>query len=367
MKLLLLSVGSVLASSSSPNNKLSSLVKACGKDYEQHCSNVDKSNLVTVLACGKNNQADLQPACLAEIQKDFPAVFACVEDLSANCPSFGEVSIGQWGNDDDDDDDSRGKKNHPHSSPPASSQPHPSALPASEQSSSAPLPPPMLPVQPLKPDVPLTNEVAATDPAPSNEEYDYFVFDFYFNTQETATTTAPSSNMNALHGRTGPPQEAQQCFVKSYPTFSAPCLNAITEQWATEQTAKGVKNISAPSAEEAYSMMAVPPPVPRLKKLSRTLFYVALAFFVCTLVTCLCCCCRRCKKRRSTRVVPEGAQEMALAPLPEAVAVPMAGPTRYVPLAVPVPPVVRPQTPSYIPYTGEGLSSYVPVAQPVHV
>jgi len=47
----------------------------------------------------------------------------------------------------------------------------------------------------------------------------------------------------------------------------------------------------------------------------------------------------------------------------------MAAPTRYVPLASPVPAAVavRPQTPAYVPYTGQGLAAYVPLAQPVHV
>jgi hypothetical protein len=363
MKLLLVSVGSALAYSC--NNKLPSLAKACGRDYKEHCSQVDKSNLVSVLACGKNNQADLQPACVAEIQKDFSALYACTEDLSTSCPDFGRVSREQWGNDNDDDDDSG--SHHRRSSPPPPSSsvpmPPPSAMPPSK-------PEPVAPgaTAPITPALP-----EGVEKSDINEGYtDYFTWDFYISEepQDATTSVPPSSGVNALHSQ-GQTQDGHQCFIKSYPAFSAPCLNAIAQQWATIETAKGVKDISAPSAEEAYSMMT--PPVPttsQWKKVNRTLFYIALAFFVCTLVTCLCCCCRRCKKRRAARVVPsETPQEVALSPLPEAVVVPMAGPARYTPLATPVPSAhaVRAQTPTYIAYTGQGLSAYVPIAQPVQV
>jgi len=383
MKLLFLSVGSALAYSCT--NKLPSLAKACAKDYKAHCSNVDKLSLVAVLKCGKTNEASLQPDCLAEIRKDFPATYACTDDLSTYCPDFGRLTPDQWGkngkasgdngkashesDNDDDDDSSKKKKKKDRSQPP-----HPTTQ----------NPPATLPAQPAQPPkdaglVPDPNPNVVEEPAPedsqdsSSESYtDYFTWDYYGGLDYTHTSgsasSASSANINSLHSqqqKDRSPKDNQQCFRKNYAAFSAPCLNAIAEQWAAEQTAKGVKNMSAPSADEAYDMMA--PPVsyttPEWKKMGRTLFYIALGFFVCTLVTCLCCCCRRCKKRRAARIVPsEGVQE--LASLPEAVVVPMAGPARYVPTAV----AVRPQqTPAYIPYTGQGLTAYVPLAQPVHV
>jgi len=288
---------------------------------------------------------------MAEIQKDFPATYTCTEDLASYCPDFGRLSPDQWGKNGKAESSDKGGHNY---NPPA----NPPATPAQPDTPPQPtsLPPPSVVEQP-----------APANPEDSSEGYtDYFTWDYYGGLDYYADDEG--SGIDSLHSKKkdyqkDQPKDNQQCFRKNYAAFSAPCLNAIAEQWAAEQTAKGVKNISAPTADEAYDMMS--PPVqntPEWKKMSRALFYIALGFFACTLITCLCCCCRRCKKRRAARIVPND-QHVDLTTLPEAVVVPMAAPARYVPSAIPV----RPQTSSYVPYTGQGLAAYVPLAQPVHV
>jgi len=187
-----------------------------------------------------------------------------------------------------------------------------------------------------------------------------------------ASQQQSSSTLNSLHSRPVP-VDNQQCFRQNYAAFSATCRNAIASQWADVQAKRGSAVANPPTADEAYSMMA-PPDVStsskyaKYQKMNRALFVICIALFVCAALTCLCCCCKKMKKRRAIRrvaaeenVVPE----VALSPLPEAVVVPNAGPTRFVPLATPVsvPQPVRPAVAAYVPYTGKGLAAY---GQPVN-
>jgi len=339
MKLLfsLLSVGVVSAHGDWKSHKetcsLPGLAKACAQDYEKNCQAVDDLDLVSLLACGKVHEASLQPTCLAEIKKSFPALYVCSEDIHQYCPSFGRLSEGQWGddttdNDDDDDDDDDGGRRHGRA--PRHSYPQPPAQPAVPTTA--------------QPAVPTTAEKPQPDP------------------------------MQPFHGSWGSSRgddSNAQCLKNALPAFSASCHNAIAEQWLAEQTKKGVTSPNQPTPDEIYQMLMPPTASPsgmsRMMnwKAHRVIVSVVAAGIACLALTCLCCCCRRCKKRRQRALRVEDAPELALSPIPEALAVPNSG---YVPVAAPVVVHSVPQaTPiphaTYMPYTGKGLGTYVPMAE----
>ena len=333
MKLFYLTLASS-ALASICKSKFPTLLKACGDDYSDYCADnvADNTNLVQILGCAKRNEAKLNSECLAEIKKDFLANYMCSEDLSTRCPSFGKMNLRpeEWA--------SEPNPTHKQMPPaqPQPAQPHePAPLPNSNDE-----------------DMPKPQN--STEPEP--DTWLYWNFDDFFPSQ-------PSTGLDSFHSKEkGSSASAKTCFLNAYPTFSRSCHDAIFQQWTAGQT-KSTNGATGPTAEQAYDMMT-PPSLSRSErmKMTRALYFIALAFFVCVLGMCVCCCCcRRCKKRRqqAARIVPEG-QEVALTPLPEATVVSMGEPERYVPMAAPV----TAGRPAYRPYTGDGL---IPVAMPARV
>jgi Cysteine rich repeat len=76
---LLISVTS-LAQAQTAGLRNSSLFKACGADLRQHCANVAPGG-GRVLACLQSHEAELKPACKAEL----PQLALCQQELKRLC------------------------------------------------------------------------------------------------------------------------------------------------------------------------------------------------------------------------------------------------------------------------------------------